>query len=367
MSLWQTLRPTVGAVAACMAVASCGAPPPAATPEPAAPPAALPAAAAHVAPAHPSETARIQWGLVVHGGAGTIARGTISPEQEAEYHATLAEALRAGHRVLADGGSGLDAVVAANVILEDSPLFNAGRGAVFTAEGHNELDASIMDGATLDAGAVAGLRRVKNPIVLARQVMEASPHVMLTGEGAEEFARLQGVELVDPAWFFTESRWQALERARAAERDQSSAEGDHVSARYGTVGVVALARDGTIAAGTTTGGMTNKRWGRVGDVPIIGAGTYADDRCGVSTTGWGEYFIRNVVAYDICARMHYRGVDLETAANDVVWGRLEVQQPETGGIISLDADGNVVMSFNSRGMYRGYIDQDGRVYTAIFR
>jgi L-asparaginase / beta-aspartyl-peptidase len=329
-------------------------------------PAAGPSPAA--APPHPTETARIQWGLVVHGGAGTITRGTMTSEMEAEFHGTLAQALRAGHQVLAAGGSSLDAVVAANVILEDSPLFNAGRGAVFTAEGRNELDASIMDGATLDAGAVAGLRHVRNPIVLARRVMDSSPHVMLAGEGAEEFARTQGVELVDPEYFYTESRWRALERARAAEGRQSSGapQGD-VSTRYGTVGVVALARDGTIAAGTTTGGMTNKRWGRVGDVPIIGAGTYADDRCGVSTTGWGEYFIRNVVAYDICARVRYQGITLEQAADRVIWGRLEVQQPETGGIVSLDADGNVVMTFNSRGMYRGFIDQDGRVHTAIYR
>jgi L-asparaginase / beta-aspartyl-peptidase len=315
------------------------------------------------------EAYRIEWGLVIHGGAGTITRESMTPDVEAEYHAVLEQALRAGHSVLAGGGSGLDAVVAANVIMEDSPLFNAGRGAVFTAEGRNELDASIMDGATLQAGAVAGVMRVKNPIILARRVMDSSPHVMLAREGAEEFARLQGVELVDPSYFYTESRWRSLERARAAEAArQSGAEpADDVAARYGTVGVVALARDGTIAAGTTTGGMTNKRWGRVGDVPIIGAGTYADDRCGVSTTGWGEYFIMNVVAHDICARVRYRGTTLAQAADEVVWDRLEAQQPETGGIVSLDADGHVVMTFNSRGMYRGYIDQNGRVHTAIFR
>jgi L-asparaginase / beta-aspartyl-peptidase len=321
-----------------------------------------------VTPTHPAETARIEWGLVVHGGAGTLTPGAMTRELEAAYHEALEQALRAGHEILARGGSALDAVVAANVIMEDSPLFNAGRGAVFTAEGRNELDASIMDGATLEAGAVAGLRRVKNPIILARRVMDASPHVMLAGEGAEEFAAQQGMEMVDPSYFFTQRRWDALERARAAERtDTGGQPRRETSNRSGTVGVVALARDGTIAAGTTTGGMTNKRWGRVGDVPIIGAGTYADDRCGVSTTGWGEYFIRNVVAYDICARLRYRGISLAQAADEVIWGRLEVQQPETGGIISLDAGGNVVMSFNSRGMYRGYIDQDGRVRTAIYR
>jgi L-asparaginase / beta-aspartyl-peptidase len=310
----------------------------------------------------------IQWGLVIHGGAGTITPAGMTRELEAEYRATMEASLRAGHAVLADGGSGLDAVIAATKVMEDSPLFNAGRGAVFTAEGRNELDASIMDGATLRAGAVAGVTIVKNPIELARRVMDASPHVMLAGEGAEEFARLQGLELVDPSWFYTERRWEALQRAQEAELRQSSGEGDADRAtRFGTVGVVALARDGTIAAGTSTGGMTNKRWNRIGDAPIIGAGTYADDQCGVSTTGWGEYFIRNVVAYDICARMRYQEIPLAQAAHDVIWGRLEVQQPETGGIVALDAAGHVVMTFNSRGMYRGYIDQDGRVHTAIYR
>jgi L-asparaginase / beta-aspartyl-peptidase len=322
------------------------------------------------APGSRAESYRIEWGLVIHGGAGTITRGMMTPELESEYHTVLERALRAGHSVLAAGGSGLDAVVAANVIMEDSPLFNAGRGAVFTAEGRNELDASIMDGSRLRAGAVAGVTRVKNPIILARRVMDSSPHVMLTREGAEEFAALQGVELVDPSYFFTERRWEALERARAAEARHSGGGRDAAEAvvgRYGTVGVVALARDGTIAAGTTTGGMTNKRWGRVGDVPIIGAGTYADDRCGVSTTGWGEFFIINVVAHDICARVRYRGITLVEAADEVVWERLEVQQPETGGIVALDADGHVVMTFNSQGMYRGYIDQDGHIHTAIYR
>ncbi len=353
------LRPALPAVLTCMfaMTAACNIVP-------------APSNPSQAEPQHPSETAQIQWGLVVHGGAGTITPDDMTAELEAEYHAALEEALRAGHRVLADGGSSLDAVVAANMVMEDSPLFNAGRGAVFTAEGHNELDASIMDGATLDAGAVAGLRTVKNPIVLARRVMDSSPHVMLAGSGAEEFAREQGVEMVDPSYFFTQRRWDALERARAAEREQASldpAAADDPTTRYSTVGVVALDQDGNVAAGTTTGGMTNKRWGRIGDVPVIGAGTYADDRCGVSTTGWGEYFIRNVVSYDVCARMRYRGVSLERAAEEVIWGRLEVQQPETGGLISLDADGNVVMTFNSRGMYRGYIDQDGQVHTAIYR
>jgi L-asparaginase / beta-aspartyl-peptidase len=338
------------------------------SPDPAVAPAAMPATAP--ADGVSPDVAMIEWGLVIHGGAGTITRASMTAEVEAEYRNVLETSLRAGHAVLAAGGSGLDAVIAATRIMEDSPLFNAGRGAVFTAEGRNELDASIMDGTTLQAGAVAGVTRVRNPIELARRIMEASPHVMLIGEGAEEFARLEGIELVDPSYFHTDRRWEALQRAREAERRQQSAvepDPEVSTAPLGTVGVVALARDGSIAAGTSTGGMTNKRWGRVGDVPIIGAGTYADDRCGVSTTGWGEYFIRNVVAHDICARMRYRGISLEQAAHEVIWDRLQVQQPETGGIVSLDADGHVVMTFNSRGMYRGYIDQDGRVHTAIFR
>jgi L-asparaginase / beta-aspartyl-peptidase len=309
----------------------------------------------------------IEWGLVIHGGAGTITPASMTPELEAQYHAALEEALRAGHAALAAGGSALDAVIAANVVMEDSPLFNAGRGAVFTAEGRNELDAAIMDGATLQAGAVAGVTTVKNPIKLARAIMDASPHVMLAREGAEEFARLQGIEMVDPSYFFTERRWEALQRAQQREQSSAVPDAEDHAGKFGTVGVVALARDGTIAAGTTTGGMTNKRWARIGDVPVIGAGTYADDRCGVSTTGWGEYFIRNVVAHDICARMRYLGVSLEEAARQVIWDRLEVQQPETGGIIALDANGHVVMTFNSAGMYRGYIDQNGNMETAIYR
>jgi L-asparaginase / beta-aspartyl-peptidase len=365
-------RRGAAALAALFLLGACAAVPPSATPP-------MTSTSPQPESAEVSETPPvIQWGLVIHGGAGTITRGSMTEEMERQYRTTMEASLRAGHAALAGGGSGLDAVVAATNILEDSPLFNAGRGAVFTAEGRNELDASIMDGATLRAGAVAGVTRVKNPINLARRVMEASPHVMLSGAGAEEFAELQRLELVDPSWFHTDRRWESLQRAReAAQRRESSTDpggagndgpgGAGNDGRFGTVGVVALARDGTIAAGTSTGGMTNKRWGRIGDAPIIGAGTYADDRCGVSTTGWGEYFIRNVVAYDICARMRYKGISLQQAAHEVIWERLEAQEPETGGIVSLDAEGHVVMTFNSRGMYRGYIDQDGRVVTAIYR
>lgn len=317
-----------------------------------------------------------RWGIVIHGGAGTIQRASLTPQREAEYRAGLEAALRAGHAVLARGGSSLDAVEAAIRTMEDNPLFNAGKGAVFTAEGRNELDASIMDGRTMGAGAVAGLRRVKNPITLARAVMERSPHVMLSGEGAEEFARGQGIELVDPAYFRTEARWQGLLRARE-EDERRRAAGDTLKPRamhavpedqkFGTVGAVALDRAGNLAAGTSTGGMTNKRWGRIGDAPIIGAGTYASNRsCAVSATGHGEFFIRNTVARDICALVEYRGMSLRDAGDEVVMRRL-VQQGGEGGVIAMDPQGNVAMPFNSSGMYRGRMGADGRIETAIFR
>lgn len=318
--------------------------------------------------ARPQEAdARIEWGLVMHGGAGTITPESMTPQLEAEYRAKMEEAMRAGHAVLRDGGNGLDAVVAAINILEDSPLFNSGKGAVFTAEGTNSLDASIMYGPTLAAGAVAGVTHVKNPITLARLVMEQSPHVMLSGSQAEEFARLHGVEMVDPSYFYTERRWQQLQEAKRAEQGGGASMESGNASKFGTVGVVALDREGRIAAGTSTGGMTNKKWGRIGDSPIIGAGTYADENCGVSSTGWGEYFIRNVVAYDICARMKYKDIPLSQAAHEVVMERLEAQEPETGGIVSLDGSGHVVMTFNSQGMYRGYIGADGEPVTAIYR
>jgi L-asparaginase / beta-aspartyl-peptidase len=251
------------------------------------------------------------------------------------------------------------------IVMEDDSLFNAGRGAVFTAEGTNELDASIMDGRDLDAGAVAGVTRVRNPITLARLVMEESRHVMLAREGAETFGQEHGVELVPESYFYTERRWRALEQARDAERGQSSAPAPQ-GLGLGTVGAVALDRDGNLAAGTSTGGMTNKRFGRIGDSPIIGAGTYAsNDSCAVSATGHGEYFIRNVVAYDVCARLEYTGASLEDAAREVVMERL-VEQGATGGIIAVDAHGNIAMPFNTEGMYRGTIGPDGRAVVRIW-
>ncbi|MEE9347502.1 MAG: isoaspartyl peptidase/L-asparaginase [Robiginitomaculum sp.] len=307
-----------------------------------------------------------QYALVIHGGAGTILRKNITAEKDAAYRAKLAESLRAGQSVLESGGSALDAVEATIHIMENSPLFNAGKGSVFTHEGRNEMDASIMDGRNIDAGAVAGVRHIKNPISLAREVMENSNHVMLAGDGAEEFAQSRNIALMDAAYFQTEKRLRQLERAKA--RDMGAIldhDGDNKFAGYddpidpdnkfGTVGAVALDRDGNIAAGTSTGGMTNKRWNRIGDSPVIGAGTYADNMsCGVSATGHGEYFIRATVARTICAMMEYKGVSLEQAANEVIHGTL-VDMGGTGGIVALDKEGNISMIFNTEGMYRGYI------------
>lgn len=299
--------------------------------------------------------------IAIHGGAGTLARNHMDAEREAEIRATLAAAARAGYAVLADGGRSLDAVQVAIRLLEDSPHFNAGKGAVFNADGHNELDASIMDGATLNAGAVAAVRRIRNPIDLAQRVMTHSQHVMLIGEGAETFAVEQGFELVDPEYFHTDFRWEALQKARA---DESA--GAAPSARlYSTVGAVALDQAGNLAAGTSTGGMTNKRFGRVGDSPIIGAGTYADNRsCAVSGTGHGEFFIRWVVAYNICNRVA-AGATLD-AASDAVVKEVLVEAGGSGGVISIDARGNIAMPFNTQGMYRASIDPSGELHVAIY-
>lgn len=303
--------------------------------------------------------------LAVHGGAGTMPRAELSAEREAAVRADLTRALRAGHAVIAQGGSSLDAVTRAIVVLEDSPYFNAGKGAVFNHDGVNELDASIMDGATRRAGAVAGLHRIRNPVLLARAVMEKSPHVMMAGEGAEAFAKSIGFEFVDPAYFRTEERWQQLQKALAAEQAQASATLP-ATAYFGTVGAVARDAKGQLAAATSTGGMTNKRWGRIGDAPVIGAGTYASEQCAVSATGWGEFYIRAAVAHDICARMAYRGDSVRAAAEEVVLKVVPALGGD-GGVIALDASGRVAMPFNTEGMYRGTIDADGKVRTAIYR
>lgn len=292
--------------------------------------------------------------LVVHGGAGTIRRADLTPADDSAYRSVMTQAIRAGYDVLHAGGSSLDAVTATITVLEDSPLFNAGKGAVFTNAGTIELDAALMDGTGLAAGAVAGVKHIKNPINLARLVMERSPHLLLAGAGAEAFATEQGVPLVPQSYFFTERRWKELERARAAPPTE-----------HGTVGAVALDRHGRLAAGTSTGGLTNKRWGRIGDSPIIGAGTYASARCAVSGTGVGEYFIRNVVAYDICARMLYKGESVAEAADAVVMKKLVTQGGE-GGVIALDRAGHFAMPFNSEGMYRGYVGPDGRIVVKIY-
>jgi L-asparaginase / beta-aspartyl-peptidase len=314
------------------------------------------------------------FGFVIHGGAGTIERGRMTPEREAAYRAALEAALTAGHEVLRRGGPGLDAVVAAIRLLEDSPLFNAGKGAVFTAEGTNELDTSIMDGRTLKAGAAAGLKRVKNPILLARLVMEQSPHVMMVGEGAEAFARQKGVELVEPKYFYTEERWQQLQRRKEEEQKsqppRSSRPGGEEllleDRKFGTVGAVCLDRAGNLAAGTSTGGTTNKKFGRVGDSPIIGAGTYANNEtCAVSCTGDGEFFIRAAVAHGVSAAMEHGRLSLAAAA------QLALEKARrlggTGGLIAIDRRGNFTTPFNTSGMYRGHIGPDGRPQVAIYR
>jgi L-asparaginase / beta-aspartyl-peptidase len=311
-------------------------------------------------PATDAAADRPDYALVIHGGAGTILRENMDEETEAKYRAKLTEALHVGRDVLAKGGSAVDAVEATIRLMEDSPLFNAGKGAVFTEDGVNEMDSSIMDGRDLNAGAVAGVSTVRNPISAARTVMEKSPHVMLAREGAEAFAAEQGLTIVDPEYFYTESRWEALQRA--LEKREVAADEKH-----GTVGCVALDREGNLAAGTSTGGMTMKMWGRIGDSPIIGAGTYANNEtCGVSATGHGEFFIRNVVAYDISALMQYKGMSLMDAANFVIHDKL-VPQGAAGGIVAMDKHGNVAMPFNTSGMYRGYLKSTGEEAVYLYK
>lgn len=273
----------------------------------------------------------------------------------------------AGYSKLLSGHSSVEAVKTAIVVLENSPLFNAGKGAVFTHNGENSLDASIMKGDDQSAGAIAGVGRVKNPILLADKVRAGSEHVMMTEHGAEEFAQEHGIEMVEPEYFYTERRWKSLQKAmqNGVSQTQSSTD-DAGNFKYGTVGVVALDAEGVISAGTSTGGMTNKRYGRVGDSPIIGAGTYANATCGVSATGHGEYFIRAGVSYDICALMSYKGLTLKAAADEVIHSKLTALGG-TGGIVALDSHGNIVSTFNTPGMYRASIDRDGRAVVNIFK
>ncbi len=291
-----------------------------------------------------------EWAIVVHGGAGNIKVNKLTAKRKKALQEKLSEALAAGAAILQNNGQALDAVETTIRVLENSPLFNAGKGAVFNSEGVNELDASIMDGLTLNAGAVANVTTIKNPISAARKVMEVSPHVMLIKEGAERFAQEQGLEIVDPSWFYTKRRWESLQKAKERERNKLK----NQTKKSGTVGCVALDKNGNIAAGTSTGGMTNKKYGRVGDSPIIGAGTYADNSCcGISATGHGEFFIRNVVAYDIAARVKYNNETIQTAANYVINNKLKALNAN-GGVIVLDKNGNITMPFNTSAMFRGY-------------
>ena len=314
--------------------------------------------------------------IVIHGGAGTIQRELMSDEMESRYREVLANAIESGYQILKNDGSSTEAVIATISILEDSPLFNAGHGAVFNHDGNIELDASIMQGGDLNAGAVAAVSRVKNPITLALAVLEHSPHVMLVGEGAEMFAQQQGIGLVSNQYFKTERRRLQLEEILAKEKGVSLSKTppNALLAAYrfdekklGTVGAVAIDKNGDIAAGTSTGGMTNKRFGRVGDVPVIGAGTYADNNsCGISATGHGEYFIRAAVAHDVCARMEYKGVSLQQAQDEVVQGKL-VKMNGSGGVIGVDKDANIAFSFISLGMYRASFNKDGVRQIKIFK
>jgi beta-aspartyl-peptidase (threonine type) len=309
------------------------------------------------------------FGLAIHGGAGTITRSSLTEERESAIRHKMGQALDAGYAVLEKGGGSLDAVQASIVILEDSPLFNAGKGAVYTNSEIHELDASLMDGKTLNAGAVAAVTRVRNPILLARKVMDESAHVMLSGAGADEFASATGLVLVDNDYFNTEFRYLQLKAAQSRASDDAASMNDPLQfeSKFGTVGAVALDRQGNLAAGTSTGGTTNKRFGRIGDSPIIGAGTYANNAsCAVSATGHGEYFIRHAVAHQVCARVQLARESLETAAHGVVMSDL-VEAGGDGGIIAIDAGGNVSMPFNTEGMYRGMRMSDGRMDISIYR
>ena len=312
------------------------------------------------------------FGIVIHGGAGTILKKNMTKEKEKEYRQALSKAIKIGYDVLKNGGGSKDAVEKTINYMEDSPLFNAGKGAVLTAKGTIELDASFMDGKTLNAGAVSGVKKIKNPISAAIKVMEKSPHVMLSGQGADLFSQIQGLEMVDQDYFFTERRIKDLKRVQKAEKlkgvyktrnDETFLENQ----RYGTVGCVALDKSGNLAAGTSTGGMTNKKWNRIGDAPIIGAGTYANNlTCAISATGWGEFFIRAVVAHDISAIMEYKGLSIQEAAYEVINKKVGALGGN-GGIIGIDNNGNIAMEMNTSGMYRAHMNQEGKLDVKIYR
>ena len=314
--------------------------------------------------------------MVIHGGAGTILKSTMTPEKEAAYTAALTKALETGYAAIQQGKSSLDAVEATIHILEDSPLFNAGKGAVFTNEGKNEMDAAIMDGSNLMAGSVAGVRVIRNPISAARAVMEKSEHVMMAGAGAEKFAKQVGLTIVDPSYFFTQERWDGLQKAIKDDSTKSVLDhGDkktykpgaqNKDNKFGTVGCVALDNKGNLAAGTSTGGMTNKKFGRIGDAPIIGAGTYANNAtAAISCTGWGEFYIRSVVAHDISALMEYKGLGVSEASQMALDKMAKLGG--NGGLIALDKNGKIAMPFNTAGMYRGSITADGKIEVQIYK
>ena len=296
--------------------------------------------------------------IVIHGGAGTILKENMSNELESAYKDKMKEALDAGYYILETSGTSIDAVEAAIKILEDSELFNAGRGSVLSNNEEVEMDASIMTGHNLNAGAISGIKQIKNPISLARKVMEESEHVFLSGEGAEDFAVSKGFETVENNSFITERRLNSVRNAKKRDSIQNN--------KFGTVGCVALDKFGNITSGTSTGGMTNKKWNRIGDVPIIGAGTYANNKtCGISSTGWGEYFIRNVVAYDISTQIDYLKIDINQAAKNTL--KKVKDLGGSGGVIGIDSDGNIMMDFNTKGMYRGYINSDGETKIEIYQ
>ena len=331
-------------------------------------------------PVNDTATAKPKYVMVIHGGAGTILKSQMTPEKEQAYKTALELALRSGYTILQKGGSSLDAVEAAIRVMEDSPLFNAGKGAVFTHEGKNEMDAAIMNGKTLAAGSVAGVTVIRNPITAARAVMEKSQHVMLTGPGAEKFAKEAGLEIVDPSYFYTEERWKALQKVKAADENKTQLDHDADTTRktsrlgienkdnkFGTVGAVALDKQGNLAAATSTGGMTNKKYGRVGDAPIIGAGTYANNAtCAISCTGWGEFFIRLCVAKTVSDLMEYRNETIQQAANELIMNKVPALGGD-GGLIAIDKSGNIAMPFNTAGMYRGSVTEDGKIEVLIYK
>jgi len=336
-----------------------------------------------IAACHQTDSAKIaanesdaKYVLVIHGGAGTILKSTMTPEKEALYKAALTTALEKGFAAIKDGKTSLDAVEQTIHILEDSPLFNAGKGAVFTNEGKNEMDAAIMDGSNLMAGSVAGVTVIKNPISAARAVMEKSEHVMMAGSGAEKFAKQAGLQIVDPSYFFTQDRWDGLQKAikedstkailNPSDKKTYKLGTENKDYKFGTVGCVALDNNGNLAAGTSTGGMTNKKYGRIGDAPIIGAGTYANNNTvAISCTGWGEFYIRAVVAHDISALMEYKGLDVVEASKTVLDKMAKLGG--NGGLIALDKNGNMSMPFNTEGMYRGSVTADGKIDVLIYK